>query len=158
MTKAQTILFLIFVLALIGATGYAIYKRSVMGSTYEYTFDIEGFDPQEVLTSHALKYKIKYEIEACRGLRPATEAYVCLQPRGFSLKLPSDCERALRGVCADEQFIAGIERFYVRQEHAQDLVKKLVGRRVGVAISVTPNGLAQVKDLLIDGIPWQHAP
>lgn len=158
MTTSQSILFWVFVLLLTAATGFAVYKRSLAGSKQDYTFDIEGFEPNDVLTSHALKYKIKYGPDMCKGITTATEAYVCLDPKGFALRWPENCARAIRGVCQDEQFTAGIERFYVRQEHAQDVTRKLSGRRVGISVSVTPNGLAQVKDLLIDGIPWQNAP
>lgn len=135
-----------------------MYNRSLVGSLKEYTFDITDFDPKELAATHALKYKIDYQVPVCSGVQEPEEAYLCLDPRAFSKTVPENCKRTLRGVCHNERFVVGIERFYVRPELAEKLSQKLINRRVSIAVAVTPNGLGQVKDLLIDGIPWQNAP
>ncbi len=159
MTKAQTAFFWLFICLLVGLTGFAVYNRSLVGSTQQFTLIIEKFEPKELITENSMKFQLNYGVEVCKGVADPSEAHVCLEPRSFSPTWPENCARAIRGLCKNQQFISGIERFYVRKEQALPLAQKLSEphRKVGIAISVTPNGLVKLEDLLIDGQPWQNS-
>jgi uncharacterized membrane-anchored protein len=80
--------------------------------------------------------------------------YVCLEPKGFSYKKSKSCQIVIKGTCTRTRFEAGIERFYIPEDQAQQLDKDVRSKKGSIVLSVTPDGNAQIKDLLIDGKPW----
>ena len=84
--------------------------------------------------------------------------YVCLKPKKFSYLKPRSCENYIKGSCKTHlEFKAGIERFYVPKEEAKALEKLLEKpkTKAQIVLSVTRDGKAQVKDLLINGKSWK---
>ena len=54
------------------------------------------------------------------------------------------------------RFEAGIERFYVPDDKAKHLEDLLRFNKAGVVLSITKDGKAQVKDLLINKRSWKE--
>jgi uncharacterized membrane-anchored protein len=61
----------------------------------------------------------------------------------------------IKGNCSGSQFKAGIERFYIPENQASKLDKDVRSKKGSIVLSVTPDGHAQIKDLLIDGKSWK---
>lgn len=131
-----------------------------------YILNIEGYDPFDVLRGHYLIYRVNYNISGlCRPrdqeekrLSPPRRnlAYVCLEPKAFSYEKPSKgCKAFIRGHCSGTLFYAGIERYYIPEEHAKTLEKMVRGKSAQIEISVGPRGQGYVRDLLINQQSWK---
>lgn len=139
---------------------------------------ITGFDPRDLLSGHFLTYRLDLG-EVCRTADAAQsdpdeasgERFVCLEAEGgrvvaahrlepyqFTVGEPTPgCVVVLRGKCEWGRFLAGVERFYVPEEHARALEDAVRSSRGAVVLSVDREGRAAVKDLLIEGRPWREA-
>jgi uncharacterized membrane-anchored protein len=139
----------------------AIYKATVSSTGREVKLPIEGYDPRDLLAGHYLVYRIRYdaynECLAPGELIEGVRSYICLEPRFFSLTTPMSCSMFISGTCEQGRFVAGLERFYVPQEAAPRLEQVIQNRRAEILISVSSNGSAVVKDLLIDDVTWREA-
>ncbi len=118
---------------------------------------IQGFDPRDLLAGHYLRYRIDYGIEPCQAQRNLPDASICLQPeRRFSAgDTPSDCTVYIRGQCRHGRFEAGIERFYIPEAKASELEALARKKRATLRLSVTADGQASIRELLIDGKSWR---
>ncbi len=137
-------------------TGYKHY-RVTYGQ--EVTLPIEGYDPRDLLSGHYLIYRVDYGVkDLCQPPKKRSHAvvtgYVCLKPKQFSHSKPESCEVVIKGTCRGNQFKAGIERFYIPEDQAEKLDKDVRSKKGSIVISVMTDGKAQIKDLLIDGKPW----
>jgi uncharacterized membrane-anchored protein len=154
-SKAILIGALLFpIVALAILTGYKHYKVTV---GLEVILPIEGYDPRDLLSGHYLTYRVNYGVKnVCRPKKPQnkTVGYVCLEPKGFSYKKSKSCQIVIKGTCTRTRFEAGIERFYIPEDQAQQLDKDVRSKKGSIVIAVMPDGTAQIKDLLIDGKPW----
>lgn len=126
----------------------------------EVIIPIEGFDPRDLLSGHYLIYTVKYGFSDKDGC-PASSipATVCLQPEPVKVyesgDLPAHCTQFIRGQCDDSaRFTAGIERFYITEKHARTLDRLVRDRKGSLVLSVTPDGDAAIKNLLIEGKSW----
>jgi len=142
----------IFTLALISAN-----KQYNLMRGEEFIFPIVGYDPRDLLSGHYLTYQIDYGISGiCNPfLEVNRKAYICLSSKVFSYYPVPNCKTQIQGVCNYSNFEAGIERFYVPENRAQDLDMKIRSHSAAISLSITSEGKAQVKDLLINGKSWR---
>lgn len=157
------------VVALVALTGYKAYKRF---AGVELTIPITGFDPRDLLSGHYLIYQLDFEMEICQGPRRDTDpVFLCVVRDGSDLSTrvvdsanPSTnkgCTAVIMGRCDGRRFVAGVERFYIPEEHSRLLDGVVRGwgedaNRAKLVISVDPRGHAVVKTLLIDDKPWRE--
>ena len=159
MNRSKTVLIsaLLFPIIALGIlTGYKHYKVTV---GMEVILPIEGYDPRDLLSGHYLTYRVNYGTKyICEQSRKAnySEAYVCLDPKYFSYHKPQTCNLVIKGTCKGSRFRAGIERFYIPEDQAKKLDKDVRSKKGSIVLSVTPDGHAQIKDLLIDDKPWNE--
>ncbi|MBF0604869.1 MAG: GDYXXLXY domain-containing protein [Nitrospirae bacterium] len=150
-------------------SGLVASKQWTRDHGIEVRLPIEGFDPRDLLSGHYLIYRINYGVAVCPSNRSETipdaasgekvPAYVCLNPRSFrfgNTKNP-ECGLTIRGACRGEQFLAGVERFYIPEAYAHPLDAAVRNKSGEIILSVTDSGTASVKGLLIGGRPWQEA-
>ncbi|MBF0455121.1 MAG: GDYXXLXY domain-containing protein [Magnetococcales bacterium] len=144
-------------LALSGLT-WDKHQRMVQGE--EVLLPIVGFDPRDLLSGHYLTYQIEYGIQKLctdqSSTQKSTPGYILLNPAEFSLWPPHPGRIFIKGACEKGRFKAGIERFYIPQEHATLLDKVVRGKQGKILLSVFFDGRAQVKNLLINDQPWQQ--
>ena len=154
-TKKGLILILILpILSLAILTGH---KKYVLSFGKEYIFPITGYDPKHPLSGHYIRYRINYGLKnICKShsRKFSKKAYLCLNPKGFSFKLPKICKSFMMGSCSFGRFYAGIERYYIPEKRTKEFSKLLEKGNVNIKISVLENGTAQVKHLLINGEPF----
>ncbi|HPQ97225.1 MAG TPA: GDYXXLXY domain-containing protein, partial [Thiolinea sp.] len=124
---------------------------------------IQGFDPRDLLKGHYLRFRIDYGLSDSNGC-PASDisASLCLAPevRVYAEdELPASCRRFIHGSCnGSEQFLTGLERFYVPEADASELESLLRQPNTGeLAISLSSQGEARIRDLLINGRSWREA-
>ena len=133
--------------------GFVIYHQNIANVGKEAILPISGYDPRDLLSGHYLIYHIDYDIpDICRTSEKQV-GYVCLSPKGFFFRQPHNCQILIRGTCNYYRFTAGIERYYIPEDKADYLSKLIRDKKTSIVISVK-NGVAQVKDLLIDGQSW----
>jgi uncharacterized membrane-anchored protein len=62
----------------------------------------------------------------------------------------------IRGVCKFSRFEAGIEKYYVSEDKAKHLEDQIRSKSASIVLSITRDGQAQVKDLLVNGQSWKN--
>lgn len=143
----------IFALSLLTA-----YKKYILSIGKEVILPIRGYDPRDLLSGRYLIYQVDYGVDnICNNISYKAErnAYVCLSDKSSSFTRPRKCDLYIKGKCKGKRFTAGIERYYVPEELARDLEKKVMNGSASLKLSVPVNGEAQIKDLLIDGKSWR---
>lgn len=155
-TKTITLFLLFPVVALLALT---VYKKSIVTFGKEVILPITGYDPRDLLSGHYLIYRIDYGVDATctQDFIDGQPAYMCLEPKMFTFFQTGNCEIEIVGTCNLGRFEAGIEKFYVPQEKAYALERLIQSKKASIVLAVPPKGKAQVKDLLIEGIPWAQA-
>ncbi len=156
MIQSKKLLIIFLLVPVIALATLTAYKKSIVTFGREVILPISGYDPRDLLSGHYLIYRVDYGIETVcdHKFTPGEPAYLCLTPRMFSFFPTHNCDLEIIGACNNSRFEAGIEKFYVPQEKALELEKLIQSKKAGIKIAVTPDGKAQVKDLLIDGKPW----
>lgn len=133
----------------------AVYHQVLIMTAPEHEFEIEGYDPRDLLSGHYLQFKIKYptKIECNRP----TDAAMCVSPavRLITDNNFKDCQQWINGTCNYGVFSDSLTRFYVPAERAAILEAAVQKGRATVKVAVT-QGNAVIKDLLIDGKSWQE--
>lgn len=154
-TKKMLILTLVIpIFALIGLTAY---KKYILSFGREFELPISGYDPRDLLAGHYLQYQIDYGMGGlCASGVDNEQTFVCLDPREFLYTKPSNCRALIEGTCTYGRFVAGIEKFFVPEEKAIELEQMIRDKPASIILSVTENGRVLVKELLIDGKPWNH--
>ena len=133
------------------------YKHSVLSYGEEIVLPISGYDPRDLLSGHYLIYRVEYGVEdICVGGDGPKTGFVCLSPKLFSYTSPEGCMKLIRGVCKDGRFEAGVEKFYIPEDKAKEIEDRVRSKSASIVLSVTNDGQAQVKDLLIDGQSWKN--
>lgn len=150
--------FLIFAIAfpIVLLLAFMLHKQRVVSQGARVVLKITGYDPRDLLSGHYLIYNVEYGVNAvCTSDTNLAEAYVCLGDGTFRFGSVRDCGLAIAGKCENSRFVAGIERFYVPQENAQELEKHVMGKNASIELAIK-NGRAQVVDLLIEGKSWRE--
>lgn len=130
------------------------FRSAGLRSGNEITLPIQGYDPRDLLSGHYLRYRVDYGVTNICASEGA-ETYVCLDTRLASPYRPESCEIFIKGFCNHGVFEAGIERFYVPESDASRLEKDVQSKSASILVTVSSSGSAQIKSLLIDGIPWK---
>lgn len=134
------------------------YKHYILNSGIEITLPISGYDPRDLLSGHYLTYQVDYGVSPmCPEASSASrDGYVCLTSKSFSYDEPTDCLTFIRGTCRYTRFDAGVEKFYIPEDRAVELDRDVRDHKASIVLSVTGSGVAQVKELLIDGKSWKQ--
>ena len=74
-------------------------------------------------------------------------------PAARDTEVGEHCMLKLKGHCENHEFITGIERFYIPEQHAQLLEKAILNQQGEIVVNMK-NDQAHIKTLLIDGKPW----
>lgn len=156
-------------IALVALTGFKAAKR-YMGT--ELTIPVVGYDPRDILSGHYLIYRLDFAEEICPAERQdADRVYLCVVQKKKKVTAQEiftadplvhrGCTAVLKGRCQGGRFLAGVERFYIPEQHAQ-LLDRIVrrwgdeGGRTRLVIAVDYQGKAVVKELLIDDKPLRE--
>lgn len=155
------------ILALVALTGYKAYKQ-IAG--VQLTIPITGYDPRDLLSGHYLTYRLDFKQHICPGYNLENQMFVCVVQldnylSASEVSSPSrssnpECTAIIRGNCDQGRFTAGVERFYIPEQHSVQLDRIVRGwganaNRAKLVISVDRHGKAVAKNLLIDDKPWQ---
>lgn len=150
--KKKIILIIALLFPILFLLQLTAYKKHILESGYEVTLPVTGYDPRDLLSGHYITYTVDYGVTPlCNDRAQIYEGYICLNTKTFSPQPESGCQHFIRGVCKYGHFDAGIERFYVPEDKAAILDKKVRENKASIIVSIMPNGHAQVKDLLING-------
>ncbi len=148
---------------LLGLAGLTLLKHHARNHGQEIVLPIRGFDPRDLLSGHYLLYRIDYGIKTqCANKGKTIEknaAAICLKPEKklhIGASPPPNCSLFVRGTCKNNRFTSGLERFYIPLEHAKTLEDKVRDRHGELVLSISEDGEAAVKDLLIDGKNWKR--
>lgn len=156
----RTLLLVALILPIAALMVNAWMKSAQRSSGEEVILPIEGFDPRDLLSGHYLLYRVNFGLDSSCTEQGA-EAAVCLRPERKMYarnELPENCELFIQGYCDDSAtFVAGIERFYIPEEYAEALEKQVRDKQGEIVLSVDSQGNAAIRDLLIDGKPWEEA-
>lgn len=154
--------------ALIALAGYKAFKR---GSGVEVTIPIVGYDPRDLLSGHYLVYRLDVGDNICSAKQPDVDpVYLCVIQNNQEVSMHRvyssdqsiyrECTTIIKGRCDRTNFVAGVERFYIPEQHSQLLDRIVRGwgeadNRAQLVIAVDGDGNAVVKNLLINDIPWR---
>jgi len=122
----------------------------------EVVLPIQGFDPRDLLAGHYLRYRIDYGIATCTDAPNVAHASVCLEPAprfATTARVPG-CTLFIQGQCRNRRFEAGVERYYIPADAGPALENQLREHRAAIRLSVTADGHASIRALLIDAQEW----
>jgi uncharacterized membrane-anchored protein len=157
MTRTKVALCIALLFPIISLITLTFYKKHLLETGYEVVLPVSGYDPRDLLSGHYIIYTVDYGVSnLCRNSAYLEEGYVCLDNKTFSFEKNPVCKLVIRGTCSGGRFEAGIEKFYIPEDKAEILDKKVRGKKASILISISPTGQAQVKDLLIEGKSWQQ--
>lgn len=155
--RKQTFLFFALLLPIVILLALTFYKKHILESGTEVILPVSGYDPRDLISGHFIRYKVEYGVNnICPANAEHQTGYVCLDNKTFSLSFPENCKLFIRGICKYSEFQAGIERYYIPENVAPDLDKNVKDNKASIILSVTSNGHAQVKALLINGKSWRE--
>lgn len=148
----KKIVIIALLIPILSLFGIVVYNQHLLMSGKEVVLPIEAYDPRDMLSGHYLLYTINYGMkDICKDNNGKQAAYLCLDPKQVTFDKPHDCATLIVGRCEYSHFKAGIERFYISEVDASSYQQILREDRAQVVLSVTADGHALVKDLLIDG-------
>lgn len=140
----------------------ASWKHMRLTQGEEIIMPIQGFDPRDLLAGHYLRYRIQYDAKdncSRKSRSRKQEMFYCVEPSGFHHRQPgrNQCPVSIKGNCQSGRFVVeNIERFYIPQEFAMPLDRAVRGRKGSLLLSVYHTGDVLVKELRIEGVPWQQ--
>lgn len=143
---------IVFLAVLVG------HKQYLLSAGDEVVLPITGRDPRDLLAGHYVIYTIDYGTDGvCQATarRDREKGYICAEPRAFHYERPANCAVVIEGMCHGGRFRAGIERYYVAEDKARTLEQLIQASSASLVISVPKRGAAKVKDIWINGAPWQ---
>jgi uncharacterized membrane-anchored protein len=120
-----------------------------------YTIEVQGYDPRDFLRGNYLSLKPIYK-DTVPLKEVGDKIYYCLKPYEKFVLETKDCQLYIRGkLIYDNNFKAGIEKFYIPQEHAYLLESKLQNKQMKMKLIIASNGMTMIEDLLVDGQNWK---
>lgn len=150
--------FLVFaaVFPVIALMFFTVYKWNIVRAGKKIVFDIEGYDPVNILTGHYLIYQVVYKTpDPCTANYDLTSEYIyCSSPSDSSF-IPAGADRTgctvfIKGECKRGRFTAGIERYNIPEEKAEELDKKVREGKGKIQVSVSGAGEAVVEKLFFE--------
>lgn len=133
----------------------AAYHQVLIMTAPEHEFEIEGYDPRDLLSGHYLQFRVKYPTDIkCEQPQPAS---MCVSP---SVRLMTGnnfegCRQWINGICNYGIFSDNLTRFYIPADRAAVLEAAIQKGRATVKVAVS-QGNAVIKDLLINGKSWRE--
>lgn len=155
MLQNKKVLIAGFIIPIIVLVGMTIQAEHNFRAGIEVILPIQGYDPRDFLSGHYLIYTIDYGFDPCPSKTEKEDTYLCLDYKLSSLQMPENCPTVIKGTCNFGSFTAGIEKFYASEASALNLQTLINQQPMSVVLSVTKNGSAQVKYLLVDGKRWE---
>lgn len=145
------------------AIGLGIVRAELfMDRAREFVFDIEGFDPRDLLRGHYLQFRVRAEPASVR--EPCDEGNesccLCLTRREpdeppFAQRTTCDTARAHCDGALYVRYVSEPQRYYVPEDQAPELERKLLDamqkRRAQVVLAIDAQGEARVRQLRLDG-------
>ena len=148
--------------------GLTVYKAVKAAAGKKIIIPITGYDPRDLLSGHYLTFRLDLNNDnLCDDeYYNSSPVYICLRQSEndeINSNISEDaseepgCDAKLMGKCENGIFSAGVERFYIPEEYSAEL-DKIIRNGVGkIVVSIDKNGKAVIKDLLINGRPWQDS-
>jgi uncharacterized membrane-anchored protein len=160
--KAKSLLIASIALPIIALIANAVGHEWARHQGQEVSIPITGFDPRDLLSGHFLTYQLQYGADNSNCRPEGASAVMCLQPSPQlhinTQAKPRNCDLYIRGQCGGlGRFTANIERFYIPEEYATVLDRKVRDNQGALVLGVDNQGIATIRDLLIDGKPWKQA-
>ncbi len=166
MNKKNIFLIAALILPIISLIGLTVYKQSKIDFGTEIKIPIVGYDPRDLLSGHYLIYRLNFNQCGGDSYNKKPE-YICLRESTeegfFSQTIPSltpddslQCDTVIKGRCERGRFKAGIERFYIPEEHGLTLDRIIRKGKGKLVVSVDENGKPAIKDLLINDRSWEE--
>lgn len=148
------------------AIGLGIVRAELfLADTNEFTFEVAGFDPRDLLRGHYLQFRVRVD-EPLAVREPCDDAngHCCLCLTRVAPGAPPLAERATcdtaRASCdgaLHTRYLDEPQRYYVPEERAHALEERLreaVERRAAqVVLAIDSQGEARVREMLVDGEP-----
>lgn len=155
---------LVAVLLPLLAIGLGIVRAELrLSSAQTFMFDIEGFDPRDLLHGRYLQFRLRVDEGAARedcNAEQGQSCCLCLTRRAAEeppLAERATCETA-RQQCdgaLELHYMTEAQRFYVPEAQASSLEKRLfeamAAKKARVRLAIEPSGKALVRELLLDG-------
>jgi uncharacterized membrane-anchored protein len=162
--RSGRILLAISVLLPVLVLGFmAFQKARIHAQGVEVRFPVVGYDPRDILAGHYLTYTVDYgtgavcaenNVPARYGASPGDPVCLCLTdvtaipPSSYEYtceeKPGSDCVAVLKGRCERGQFTAGLERYYINEQKAEELDRIVRRGTSRIVVKIDKNGNALV--------------
>lgn len=169
MNKKKIGLIFAVIFPIVCLLGLTVYKAVKLHAGTKIAIPVSGHDPRDILSGHYVIYQVNYNCQntVCENAVSSHPYYMCVRelPGGkvesefmhYKDSTPEKgCKVKIEGYCEYKRFKAGIERFYIPEEHASTLDKAVRNNQGKIIVSVDANGVPMVKDLLIDDRPWKE--
>jgi uncharacterized membrane-anchored protein len=151
------------VICLVGLT---IYKAAKVASGREIIIPITGYDPRDLLSGRYLTFRLDLNNDSlCDDeYYNYSPIHVCLRQSENNeiesnatngVTAVSGCDAVITGKCENGIYSAGIERFYIPEEYSTKLDKIIREGKGKIVVSIDEDGIAIIKDLLIDDRSWK---
>lgn len=159
-------------------TKYLIYALPVVGlliwiGILEYDFrharrievPIVGYDPRDLISGHYVEFRLDLgDQNPCKAVEQSpdqSELCLCWQPgdvAALAWALPcksrsDSCEVLMRGTCSKQQFVGGIERFYI-PENDTPYLQQLPSQST-LVVRVTKDGRSFADELKPARTPYK---
>jgi uncharacterized membrane-anchored protein len=147
------------------AVGLGIVRAELFrGRARDFVFEIEGYDPRDLLRGHYLQFRLRIEplpvrepcddaaADCCLCLTRSDPDAVPYVERATCATARSSCDGALH-----IRYLNEPQRYYVPEQNAAALEKRLLSamehRRAHAVLAIDASGQAQVRELRVDGAP-----
>ena len=153
------------------AIGLGIVRAElVLGSSRDFVFEIEGFDPRDLLRGHYLQFRLRIDPlpvrEPCADdasdacclclTRTAPDAVPYVE-RATCATARASCDGALLA-----RYLTQPQRYYVPEARAAELERRLFEamqqRRAQAVLAIDRQGRAVVRELRVDGVRIEGEP
>lgn len=135
---------------------------------------IAGYDPRDLLKGHYLEFRYKWDFDTYKTTSffnrkinsyPSMEEALCISEdlrKVYPISLnatDSNCRfriagRLVKGSGENFDFLIGIEKFYIPEEHAKFLEKKLGEGKGEAELAINNQSRAVLVDLIFSGVSW----
>lgn len=134
----------------------ALYNQNILSGSPVHEFEIEGYDPRDLLAGHYLRFTIKYDIDTTCAQDKFIDVKICVSPfkRMITDGNLDGCQQWINATCYKNRVNDQLNRFYVPENKATHLENIIRGKKASVKIAVA-KGNAVIKDLLIEGTSWE---
>ena len=114
-------------------------------------FGVTGYDPRDLLAGHYIRYNVDYGSDSlcandlgkprCVCLNTATENGLAKSDWAGPCEARPACELWLAGRCEYGRFLADIERYYIPEEYASELMRAPEDSTVQVIVTDKGRGI-----------------